>query len=318
MAEFDSPWKEALDVYFQPFLAHCFPAVHDGIDWTRGYEPLDKELQKILRAGETGRRVVDKLIRVWRTAGEEEWILVHVEVQSQPEADFPRRMFVYHYRLLDRYNKRVVSLAVLGDSRADWRPNRYSHRLWDCGVEFDFPIVKLLDFDDDALEESDNPFATLVLAHLKTQETLGSAGNRYSWKLRLIKGLYDRGLGADQIRQLFRFVDWMMELPTDMEKYFSDELHRFEEEKRMPYVTSVERLAHQQGIEQGIEQGIQKGVVQGLLEGIEMVLEIRFGEDAQPILEEIRNLTSADALRILLRQAKTVNAPEELRAYLSQ
>ena len=89
MAEFDSPWKESLDVYFQSFLQLCFPAVHSEIDWTRGYQPLDKELQKLSPRAEVGRRGVDKLLRVWRNSGVEEWILVHIEVQSQRVADMP-------------------------------------------------------------------------------------------------------------------------------------------------------------------------------------------------------------------------------------
>ena len=88
MAEFDSPWKESLDIYFESFLQLCFPFVHREVDWSRGYETLDKELQKIAPEAETGPRVVDKLVRVWRTTGGEEWILVHVEVQSQPTPGF--------------------------------------------------------------------------------------------------------------------------------------------------------------------------------------------------------------------------------------
>jgi hypothetical protein len=41
--DYDSPWKEALDAYFEPFLALLFPEVHRPIDWSRGYESLDKE-----------------------------------------------------------------------------------------------------------------------------------------------------------------------------------------------------------------------------------------------------------------------------------
>ncbi len=65
MSDYDSPWKEALDVYFQPFLAFFFPQVHADIDWGRGYELLDKELQAIVRKAIVGRRTVDKLIKVW-------------------------------------------------------------------------------------------------------------------------------------------------------------------------------------------------------------------------------------------------------------
>ena len=46
MTDYDSPWKEALDVYFQPFLELFSAQAHADIDWGRGTEPLDKELQK--------------------------------------------------------------------------------------------------------------------------------------------------------------------------------------------------------------------------------------------------------------------------------
>jgi hypothetical protein len=37
-ADYDSPWKEALDLYFEPFLALLFPTIHAQIDWSRGHE----------------------------------------------------------------------------------------------------------------------------------------------------------------------------------------------------------------------------------------------------------------------------------------
>ena len=53
----------------------------------------------------------------------------------------------------------------------------------------------------------------VVLAHLKTLETRRSPADRYAWKLRLVKGLYQRGMDAEDVRQLFRFIDWIMDLP---------------------------------------------------------------------------------------------------------
>jgi hypothetical protein len=35
MSDFDSPWKEALTAYFQPFLALFLPRAHAAIDWRR-------------------------------------------------------------------------------------------------------------------------------------------------------------------------------------------------------------------------------------------------------------------------------------------
>ena len=54
--DYDSPWKEALDFYFDAFLALLFPDAHAQIDWSRGYESLDKEFQQIVREAEVGRK----------------------------------------------------------------------------------------------------------------------------------------------------------------------------------------------------------------------------------------------------------------------
>ena len=47
MTDYDSPWKEMLDGYFPAFMAFFFPEAYRDIDWDRGYESLDKELQQI-------------------------------------------------------------------------------------------------------------------------------------------------------------------------------------------------------------------------------------------------------------------------------
>ena len=99
MDDYDSPWKEAIENWFESLLVFYFPLVHALIDWSRGYEFLDKELQQLAPESAIGTRTVDKLVKVfWRT-GDERWILVHIEVQSQSEGEFPRRMYVYRYRI---------------------------------------------------------------------------------------------------------------------------------------------------------------------------------------------------------------------------
>src|SRR5258708_29475805 len=144
--DYDSPWKEALDAYFEAFLALLFPEVHAQIDWSRGHESLDKEFQQVVREAEVGRRYVDKLVKVWTKDGIECWVLIHVEVQTTRDAELPRRMYVYNYRVFDRYNRPVASLAVLADDDPNWRPEEFSNTLFDCGAGLRLPSLKLLDF----------------------------------------------------------------------------------------------------------------------------------------------------------------------------
>jgi hypothetical protein len=125
MTDYDSPWKDVLERYFTAFTAFFFPAVHAGIDWALEYALLDKELPRIVRDARLGRRHADKLIQVLRRDGDEVWVLVHVEVQGQYEANFAERMFGYYARIRDRYQRSVIILAVLTDGRRLWRPVTY-------------------------------------------------------------------------------------------------------------------------------------------------------------------------------------------------
>lgn len=119
---YDSPWKDVLENYTQEFTAFFFPDAHDDIDWGRGYEFLDKELQQVARDAALGQRQADKLVKVWRHGGDEAWVLMHIEIQSQGETGFAERMYGYNHRLFDRYHRQVASLAVLGDESKTWRP----------------------------------------------------------------------------------------------------------------------------------------------------------------------------------------------------
>ena len=146
-------------------LAFFFPEAHADIDWARGHEMLDKELQPIVRQAKHGRRYVDKLVKIWLKTGEEKWLLIHIEVQGSKEADFPVRMHVYNHRIFDRYGREVISLAILVDDDPAWRPDRYESARWGFRSLTEFPVVKLLDYAPNYQElvVDPNPFAVVVL-----------------------------------------------------------------------------------------------------------------------------------------------------------
>lgn len=105
--DYDSPWKEVIELYFPDFLEFFFPLAHAEIDWGRSpaHQFLDTELQQLDPDGEIGRRLVDKVAKVWLIRGEEAWVLVHVEVQGHYDSKFAQRMYTYNYRLFDRHQQ---------------------------------------------------------------------------------------------------------------------------------------------------------------------------------------------------------------------
>jgi hypothetical protein len=104
---FDSPWKNILDIYFQAFMELCLPHVADEVDWNEPYVSLDKELSQIAKDASLGQRYVDKLMRVKCKNGKITWILIHIEIQKQPNNNYPERMFTYRYRLFDKYKQSI-------------------------------------------------------------------------------------------------------------------------------------------------------------------------------------------------------------------
>ena len=40
MSDFDSPWKDAITLYFKEFMAFFFPKAFSEINWKKGYEFL--------------------------------------------------------------------------------------------------------------------------------------------------------------------------------------------------------------------------------------------------------------------------------------
>ena len=298
--DFDSPWKEALDSYFEEFIALLFPSIHDQVDWTRGYESLDKEFQQIVRDAEVGRRYVDKLVKVFTREGIETWVLIHVEIQTRRDENFARRMYVYNYRVADRYDRRVASLAVLADDDPEWRPSEFKDALFGCEVALRFPIAKLQDLQAGtaALEASKNPFAKVVLAHFRAQQTQHDPGERRILKLRLVRELYEQGFSATDVRELFRIIDWFLALPEPLENLFWHDVDEIQKETKMPFITTPERVGRRAGMR----------------EGIRGMLKLRFGAPGLELMPEIEDIHEEDKLRAIMAAIETARTLDDVRS----
>ncbi len=311
-AEYDSPWKEAIEEYFEEFFLFFFPEVHADIDWSKGYTFLDKELQKTVRQSDTGRLYVDKLARVYRKSGEEAWVMAHVDVQSQHETLFAKRMFTYNHQIADRYGRKVATFAIYADDSKTWKPDHYETELWGTKVQFDFTAAKLLDYDIKQLEASNNPFAIVVLAHLQTKATHKQVDARYKTKLHLTKMLYKRGYSKAKILSLYRYIDWMMALPPELEEKFTKDVTTYEETHKMSYVTNAERIGYRKGMEKGMEEG-REGILRGLLNGVKVSLQLKFGTKGLELLSEIRKINDVNILYAIQEAILDVKSISELQ-----
>jgi hypothetical protein len=311
--DYDSPWKEGMELYFKELMQFFFPGIAREIDWDKGYQFLDKELQQVVRDAEIGRKHADKLVRVWSLQDEPFHVMIHIEVQSDKDRDFPRRMYIYNYRIFDKSYRPVTSLAILADEVSSWRPDVYTSEQWGCKINFEFPMVKLIDYADkiDDLLDQTNPFAIITAAHLKTKATKDNPEERYTWKWTITRALYEKGFSSKDILALYRLVDWLMMLPDDLTKQFTENLIAYEEEKKMPYVTSAERI--------GMEKGMDKGQILNAREMLLEALDEKFSNDTPAdIKQQIQALNNKIMLKKLLRSTFRSKDIEDFRKTLEE
>jgi hypothetical protein len=81
----------------------------------------------------------------------------------------------------------------------------------------------------------------------KSLETKRDKPSRKVWKLRLIRGLHESGYNRTDVVNLFNFIDWLLSLPQPLEAEFWQALKTYEEERQVPYITSVERIGYDRG-----------------------------------------------------------------------
>jgi hypothetical protein len=321
--DYDTPWKEAVERYFEELLAFYFPKAHAQIDWTRPYRFLNQELAQVVQDAELGKRLADRLVEVSQRKGGEAWVYLHLEVQGQHETAFAERLFTYHYRIYDRFRRPVATLALLTDDHPGWRPKRFHYELFGSRLFLKFPTVKLLDYSSqlEALLLQPNPFALVTAAHWLTRQTRNDMPQRYAAKWRLTRLLYEREWDRQRIIDLFAILDWLMRLPEDLNRQLWRDLETLERNKSMPYVTSVERLGIekgwqqglQQGLEQGLQQGRQQGLQQGLLQGeaavLSRLLAKRFGSLPTALQDRLAHATQ-EQLELWAERILEADTPE--------
>lgn len=154
---------------------------------------------------------------------------------------------------------------------------------------------------------SANPFALVTLAQLAENVTAKIDGEKYATKLRLMRLLFGKGYDKAAIRNLFTFIDWILQLPLELELQLQQKLVDSSKDKNMQYVSFLERHAQAKGREEGREEGLELA--------IQTVLNSRFGDAPTSIMEPARQLDE-NGLQELLTFVLVARSLEDIQTYL--
>jgi hypothetical protein len=249
--DLDGPWKEALDFAPLLFLQRFVPEIVDDLDRTEDYQSLDEELRKWSGQDDEGVRRVDRLLLFKTLRGDP--LYLHIEVQCFHDKELGRRVMTYRHRLRGRYGQPVITIVILGDDRKRWRPRKHKEGKYGSADTCEWIPIKLLDLSKNIaeLEKEDNVFALFIAAHLATMATRKNLRKRQEAKIRILSNLQTRKLEKADGQTWYRLIDWLMNLPAEMNRTVVTTVFQQQTEEGMKYVS----FAEQMGIEKGIETG---------------------------------------------------------------
>lgn len=116
-------------------------------------------------------------------------------------------------------------------------------------------------------------FAVIVSVHLNAKATRYKPQERFNIKSEIFKCLLEKGLGRDEIRSFYMFMDGVMRLPRDLEiQYYEKVVRILEEVHGVDYITSAERFGIEQGMQQGMQQANMETAKKMLKEGFKLEL----------------------------------------------
>lgn len=260
MKKDDSLWKGILEDVFPYFLYFFFPDADKIFDLNKGIVFLDKELNELFPIPENGpaQRFVDKLAKAFLKNGKEQWILIHIEVQSKISADFPGRMYEYQYRIRDRYRRPVVAFAIFCGKRTKPIPDQYTYSLLGTSLTYRYNTFLIAAQNEKALIESNNPFAMVVLIAKRAIDA-GKFTDDYllSQNKQLARLLFSKDFSQPIIRSIMNFLKNYI--------HFEDTKYYINFDKEVALLTSnkktmgIEELLLEKARKQGEKTGEKRG-----------------------------------------------------------
>ena len=138
------------------------PEIHEVLD-PKSIHFLDKELIQA-RGEQRKTKLVDLVARV-RLAGEDGFVLVHVEHQARRDRELGRRMFLYAAWLIQRYGLPVYPILLTSyEQPTDAEPDRFHMDVRGFRVlDFRYRVVQLNRLNWRAYARLKNPAAMALM-----------------------------------------------------------------------------------------------------------------------------------------------------------
>lgn len=220
----DNLWKIAFRLLMRQFVEFFFPHHAPEVDWDKGIEFLDKELNKIYNRSSSQNRVADVLVRLYLKTGEAVWMLLHAEIQGYVDKHFEKRMHQMGYRIEDLFDITPVMLCILTDDDPNFHPKKYESGAWGSIHSTKFVSYKVMK-NPPKKYVNPNSIVSIIMevAYEATKAEKRSDNVIMNLNLTIIKKLLTKGFKKHEIHFLVSFIYEYVKFGNDINYSIFDE-----------------------------------------------------------------------------------------------
>jgi hypothetical protein len=274
MIDHDRLFKELLSNFFPEFIELFFPDI--SAEWERDSVQF-LPLEVITDVTEGEKKILDIVVQA-SLKGQDTLFIIHTEHQSYSQAGFNRRMFTYFARLHEKYALPIYPIVIYShDSPKIAEPNSYRLELANKIIlEFNYDVIQLNQLHWQDFVNQRNPVASALMAKMRMSGT-----ERPQVKLTSLQLLTSLGLNAAQVQLISGFIDTYLELNSQEEVVFQEQLVTIEPKQ-------------QEEVMQIVTSWMRQGEKQGELKLLMRQLNRRLGEISPQIKGRIENLSTPE------------------------
>lgn len=187
-------WQVLIERFTESFFQFYFPEVYPKMDCGLPFMSLDRFFNEKNLPIDKKNSLYAGLFSFHLSNGKEVVALINIQ-NPQYDSEFVLRSF-HNYCLLKKHfpEKEIAIFAVITDDNFKYNESFYTFNLLFTEIEFRFPIVKIIDFQNKEFELSNdlNPFALITLATIKSLESGRNYEKVAYWKYKILVMLWQR------------------------------------------------------------------------------------------------------------------------------
>jgi len=295
----DELWKGFVGKYFDRYMKSTFKKDAAKIDWSKGWELMDKEMIRIFSTAKVKLRKGDLLVKVWLKNGKETWIMVYLEFQGYVDWDMGKRADTCYYRIKEMYGRPVAIQIIYTDDNPNFNIHSHKETCLSTSCELKFPTFKLLEHPPETYDKMDPLFAIIMeVAWYGLKKNKLNDKDLGDLKFRLIRKLKVGQFNNETIRMTFGFIKHYVrfEKTENLVKFEKHVYETFKNDNSMDLEDILKRaekelvaeIAEERGIEIGEKRGEKIGEKRGEYLTIEIIKRLQKGEGIRKIATDLK------------------------------